>query len=286
MLKIERRDTINLCLSDFHSAGSTALFPNTFWQFDNGINHTPNKKQKDIWRHFQKCIRDFNSIRNGRRLMVFHDGDAIDGVHHGTPQVVTRNKNEQMEVHCWLMDYLLREIGFDKEGGDRLYYIKGTEVHVNDSENIIGKDLDAERNGDLYAFDFLPIEINGRLVWFYHQGASAGKGANVGNALRNSLKNIYYENKANGQRNPDMVVTGHVHKPIYETFSMLEGETVNVLHGMILPSWQQKTRFAYKVAPSELNKIGMAWFGIDEAGNISTPEFRIMKDNDRMPVRV
>ena len=87
-------------------------------------------------------------------------------------------------------------------------------------------------------------------------------------------------------RNPDMIVTGHVHKPAYETFSMLEGEQVNVMHGMILPSWQRKTRFAYKVAPSEINKIGMAWFGISAGGNISTPEFRIMKDDDRKPVMV
>ena len=272
-------------LSDFHSGGSTALFPPKFWQFQH-VNHTPTQKQKAIWKHFEKCAKEIATIRNGRRLLVFVDGDAIDGVHHMTPQVVTRDVNEQREIHQWLMDYFLREIGFEKDSGDRLYYVTGTEVHVNDSENRIGEDLGAEKNGDLFAFDFLPLEVNGRLLWFYHQGASAGKGANIGNALRNSLRNAYFENKANGTRNPDMIVTGHVHKPAYETFSMLEGESVNVMHGMILPSWQRKTRFAYKVAPSEINKIGMAWFGISADGNISTPEFRIMKDDDRKPVMV
>jgi len=282
---IDRRDTLIICLSDFHSGGSTALFPPKFWQFQH-VNHTPTKKQKEIWRHFAKCIKEIIATRNGRRLLVFHDGDAIDGVHHHTPQVVTRSKDEQIEIHIWLMDYFLREIGFEKENGDKLYYITGTEIHVNDAENIIGDDLGAEKNGDLHAFDFLPIEVNGRLLWLYHQGATAGKGANIGNALRNSLKNTYYENKANNAKNPDMIVTGHVHKPAYETFSILEGERVNVVHGIILPSWQRKTRFAYKVAPSEINKIGLAWFGITAEGNISTPEFRIMKDSDRKPVTI
>jgi len=284
-IQIERVDTLNICLSDFHSGGSTALFPPIFWQFQH-VNHTPTKKQKAIWKHFDKCVKEIASIRNGRRLLVFVDGDAIDGVHHSTPQVVTRNVNEQAEIHQWIMDYLLREIGFDKESGDRLYYVTGTEVHTNDAENRIGEDLGAEMNGDLYAFDFLPLEVNGRLLWFYHHGATAGKGPNIGNALRNSLRNVYSENKTNDLRNPDVIVTGHVHKPAYETYSILEGETVNVLHGIILPSWQRKTRFGNKVAPSEINKIGLAWFGISAKGDISTPEFRIMKDADRTPVKV
>ena len=284
MVNITRKDTVIVALSDLHSGGTTALFPSRFMQFEH-TNHTPTDKQKEMFAHFAHCAEIIAKQRNKKRLIVIVDGDAIDGVHHGSLQIVTQQKTEQRDIHIDLMDFFLREVKFNKNKGDKLYYVTGTEIHVNGNENIIGEDLEAEKNGELYAFDMLDIEINGRRVWAAHHGTAAGKGANKGNALRNGLKNLYFDCLNEKITPPDLYVTGHVHDPFYETYNQWSGDDIHVLHGIILPSWQQKTRFAYKVAPTARNKIGLAHFEITAKGDILQPKFELMKDN-RNPLMV
>jgi hypothetical protein len=274
------QDTIVVNLSDMHSGGTTALFLPRFWEGMHG-NHTPTKDQKQMWRHFDKCAKIIREKREGKRLIVVHDGDAIDGVHHDSPQIITRNKNEQIEIHTEIMDHFLQVSGWDRDSGDKLYYVTGTEIHVNDSENIIGEDLGAEMDGEKYAFDFLPLSVNNKILWFAHHGGRAGKGANKGNALRNNLKHVYFDCLNEKQMPPDMLITGHSHDPFYETYNQWLGDDIHVLHGIILPSWQKKTRFAYRVAPVQVNKIGMAYFEITAEGEIHKPRFELLKDKNK-----
>ncbi len=278
------KDTIVVCLSDMHSGGTTALFPAKFWQFKHQ-NHTPTEEQLKMYDHFSATAQVVAKARKGKRLIIVHDGDAIDGIHHKTPQSITQLKREQMDIHIDLMDDFMQAVNFGKE--DLLYYVTGTEVHVNDSEDRIGEDLGAEKNGDLYAFDLLDLEVNGLRLWFSHHGTSSGKGANKGNALRNFMRNVYYDCQGENIRPPDFVITGHTHDPMYEILPRWEGNKFHMLHGAILPSWQQKTRYAYRVAPTQLNRIGLAWFEIKASGDILLKRggpFELMED-DRKPVR-
>lgn len=269
-MKISIKDTLAVAISDMHSAGTTALFPRTFWQ---GIhnNHTPTDFQKKLFRHFAHCAESIKAKRKGKRLVIVHNGDAIDGVHHNSLEVVTRLKTEQIEIHTMLMDFFLREVGFSKSKGDKIYYTVGTESHVNDSENIIGKDLGAEMNGDLFVFDNLHLNINGKELWFLHHGTSAGKGANEGNAHRNWLKNVFYERMRSDARIPDMIITSHTHVANYGSFVGRIKDEWHTLHGVITPSWQMKTRYAHKVSASTKNEVGLWAIQITKAGEILSP---------------
>lgn len=259
-------DTLEVILSDMHSGGSTALFPDRFIQFKH-VNHTPTHLQREIFQHFTKCADYAREHRKGRRLIVIHDGDAIEGVHHNSQQVITQNKDEQADIHTELMDYFLRRARFGREKGDRLYYVSGTETHVDDKEQKIAKDLKAEHVGDQYVFDELELNINGRKFWTVHHGPKKGNGPTQGNALRLWLGRIYWDCLQDGIKPPDMVVTGHVHTPIYNTYVM----DFHTVHGVIAPSWQAKTRFAYKVAPVARNEIGAVFIKINADGEIRTP---------------
>src|SRR5688572_1329394 len=126
-------DTLLVVLSDLHSGGSTALFPNRFWQFEH-TNHTPTKQQQAMFEHFDKCAEHAKQQRKDKRLIVVHDGDAIEGVHHNSLQVLTYNTDEQMELHEDLMDHFLTRAEFDRKRGDKLYYVRGTESHTGDKE--------------------------------------------------------------------------------------------------------------------------------------------------------
>lgn len=263
-------DTLVAILSDMHSGGSTALFPNRFWQFRHK-NHTPTKKQKELFAHFKKCADYAARERKGRRLIVVHDGDAIDGYHHTTEQVVTQNKAEQSEVHIELMDYFLQTARFGKS--DELYYVSGTEVHTGDVEHGIAKDLGA-KGGQVY--DHLELNINKKRLWFAHHGKKRGDGANEGNALRNFLRNVYWDHKKRDASPPDYIITGHTHTPTWNTYIVRERDGFREMHGIICPSWQAKTRFGYMVAPVDVNEVGAVFLKIDADGTAHQPKFLLM----------
>jgi predicted phosphodiesterase len=273
-------DTIVCVLSDLHSGSTRALFPNRFWQFKH-CNHTPVPQQVDMWNHFAVCTETVRDKRQSKRLIVVHDGDSVEGCHHGSPQVITQDKAEQVEIHTELMDYFMRTVGFT--GGDKLYYVTGTETHTGDNEEQCAADLEAEENpAGGHVFDKLELNINGREIWCAHHGPSRGKGPNAGNGLRNFLRNIYYDCIADGLQIPDMIITGHTHEPSFQAYIQDWGDEYKILYGIICPSFQSKTRFAYRVAPVQLNKIGLVHFEIDASGNILPPKFHLMKNHERV----
>jgi predicted phosphodiesterase len=266
-------DTLIVVLSDMHSGGSTALFPNKFWQFKHS-NHTPDEKQKAIYQHFTNCIAYARDNRKNRRLIVVHDGDAVEGIHHNSIQNITFNKDEQAEIHLDLMDTFLRGVKFDQKKGDKLYYVSGTESHTGETEDVIAKDLGAE---DGKVFDFLSLNVNGRNLWFLHHGKKRGMGANEGNALRNWLRDIYWECKKSESIPPDMIVSGHTHTPSWNTYIARGRDGFHMIHGVICPSWQAKTRFAWKVAPVDRNEIGAVYIDITAGGDIRAPKFLLQE---------
>lgn len=261
------KDTLLVGLGDFHSGSSVSLFPNGFRQFKNG-NHTPTPLQKKIREVWGKGITHVKGKRKNNRLILVHNGDSVEGVHHGTKQILTYIKDEQIEIHTELMDEFMGAVKFNKKSGDKLYYTSGTESHTNDKEDTIGKDLRAEKDDDgRHVFDRLELNINGRDVIFSHHGPKRGDGPNVGNAMRNALRNIYYESLERGVKPPDLVAWSHTHVPHYQSYV----GTNRTIHGIILPSFQAMTRFAYKVAGLATVEVGMCSVFIRADGHIEIP---------------
>jgi len=270
------KDTIIATISDTHSGGSTALFPARQWEFENATV-LPKDNQLRMFEHWTKCAEAIKRDRDKKDLVLVHDGDAIEGFHHNTAQVMTMLKNEQIEVHLDLMDTFMQAVGFG--GNDKLYYVKGTEVHSTDAESIIAEDLGAEQHSvESWAFDELKLQVNGRWIWWIHRGPTAGKGANRGNALRIWLKNIFYDCLHEGKQPPDYVITGHVHDPDCGSYTGRMGGHYHKIRGMICPSWQQKTRYGHGAVPLKLNKIGMQYFIVTKDGLVSDPPEELLMD--------
>jgi hypothetical protein len=267
------KDTVIIVLSDMHSGGSTALFPNRFWESTTTEhNHTPTGRQKILYQHFEACMELAAQNRRGKRLIVVHDGDAIEGVHHDTHQIITPNKAEQSALHIELMNEFLKSVKFNKNGGDLLYYVNGTETHTGDVEQSIAKDLRAERNpAGGHVFDLLEMNINGRLLWFVHHGKKRGAGANEGNELRNWLRDVYWDCIKRNVQPPDFIVTGHTHTPAYQNYVIPRDNSFHIIHGVICPSWQEKTRYAHQVSPVDRNEIGAVYLEVRADGEIKTP---------------
>jgi hypothetical protein len=271
---VKSKDTIQVVVSDFHTGSNYALFIAGEWKGTKEQSHTPRSAQVEIRKHFEKFTEQVKQLRKGKRLILVHNGDAVDGDHHNSGDVCTVNVLEQARIHIDLMSELQKRIGW--QAGDTMYYTRGTQSHVNEYENYIGQEMDAVPNGDYFVHDLLQLDINGVRSWFVHHGPARGEGANEGNSMRNWLRNIYFEAHKDGSICPQIVYTGHVHNPTYSTYVYQSKMQFQTMHGVILPSWQGKTIYAHRVAPYQKNKIGGVIHEIKEDGTITVPKFSIM----------
>lgn len=269
-----------LPFADMHTGGSTALFPAVKdvngqwtnlddlggWRFKDNPEFRLNSRQLRIWRHLENCLDHAAEKRKDTKLFLLNMGDAIDGDHHNNTQNMTRNPLEQIDVHIQLMKYIKYRL--DWRAGDVLAYVRGTKTHVETFEEHIAEQLGAYQYSDgSYTSDFLELYINGVKIWAYHHGLPAGSYPNKGNALANQLKRVYYQCKMNDIEPPKLILTAHTHDPWKSTITIDWHDMV----GIILPSWQDKTRWANDKMPLSENYIGLQVITIDDDGHIAAP---------------
>lgn len=267
------KDTLHVLMSDTHSGSNRALFLPDKWEGQN-TSHYPMSAQVRIREHFIRFAGEVKQARKGIKVKLIIDGDAIEGDHHDTNAICTKDPIEMAQIHIDIMTEFQKRI--DWQRGDEIHYVKGTEIHTGDMENRIGKEMNAVMKDGNYASDFLELDTNGVISWFAHHGPPAGEGANEGNSVANWLKRIYFNALKDERKIPDIIYTGHVHNPTYSLFAWRKGMTFKTMHGIILPAWQEKTRHGYKVAPVALNKIGGVYQLITASGLVGTPRFCVM----------
>lgn len=251
------------------------------WRYKNNPHYYLNSKQVRMWRNYENSVRTSALLRASKDcdLLVVVMGDAIDGDHHQTHQVTTKNELEQAAAHVSLMQWTLEQIGFDK-GRDKLVYLEGTESHTRDNEEVIAQFLPAVRFDDGAACTpFFEMDIQGKLFWFYHHGVAAGYSYSAGAGLYNYIKQIYIDRKMHNKRAPDFVMTADKHKRDYQTYRHDENE----IHGLILPPLQDKTRFTNKLPRAIVHesKVGVSPVMVEDGKiNVLPPHLVEMPLND------
>ena len=272
------RDSVQVHISDTHCGGLTALFPDypmTFkYDEKNILSYTPTEDQKEMYRHLIKCADEVKRIGIGKRIQVTVNGDVIEGAHHNTIQIISPKPNHHTEIFIEVFDAFLDRIGYSVNNGDELHFISGTESHTGWEEYGISRHY--EVFGAQY-HDELKKEINGREIWWTHQGARPGKGVNEGNAHRNWMRDIYYDCIKQNKKPPHLIVNSHYHKAHHGIYNDSYNHTI---HGIILPSWQKKTRFGQRAAPFERNDIGLNITEVTAEGDLRIHKPLLMENNE------
>lgn len=276
------KDSLLVVPSDWHTGGSTALFPSKGFKNIEGNVVSPNDRQREIHTVFTKLSAEVKLARKNRRLIIVFLGDAIDGFHHGSLQESLFHVKDQCDAHVTMMSDFMRRTGYSRKGGDQLHYVKGTESHVGDNEMGIAKELGAVKNAQgNHISDILTLNINGSTHMFVHHGKNRGSGQNEGNALRNFLRDFRNEREKEGLPYPDVLWSGHTHGHTWNSHIVRRPEgQFHELHGVICPSFQAKTRYAYKVVPSAVNSVGGVFAKIAASGEMSPPRFVVKATTD------
>jgi hypothetical protein len=249
-------EVVELNIADFHSGSPYALYPNKQLQLKGG-NISPNPLQSIIYRHFVETCDKVRELRKGKRLIIKVVGDAVEGIHHATKELITPYCIDQKTIHLEIMTELMERVKFSK--GDTLYYVDGTPAHAGETEYAIADDLGAipfmvgsGENDGLRTWPIIKGKINGVEVWTAHHGSGAGAELARGNALRNKLREIYYGCKADGLSIPRVVVMADRHEHRHERFERKD----EIIDGFLLPAWKVKDGYIYKISPFARPSIG------------------------------
>lgn len=272
------KDTVVAVISDMQVGGTTALCPPK-WNLSEGGTFRASPAQMIMYR---KWINSANNIkdlltetRRRKRLVIVLNGEPIDGHHHDTPQVITKEPKEQINMAIALLDEWMQIADYTPKRGDCMYLVRGTSAHER-GEHIeqIGRDLDGvipmrKDTSDLqkdgrYHFQKLRKTCNGVFFKIQHHGFGRGTRAWTSeNSIQYALKSHYFTCLDYGKPIPDITACSHLH--VYN-HARYEGRN-KTMFGCTTPCWQLKTHYGNRVAALEdINTIGNIYFDITAEG--------------------
>jgi len=261
--------TLLVFVSDEHCGCSVSLMPPT-WTTVDGNTVTQNEPQRVVWEQWLEQWERVGRLRKRKdRLIVVNVGDAVEGLHHGTTQLVSSRLDEHERIHVACMEQALKLAHFDKRT-DELWYIAGTAAHVGSGaaaeENVVRSLLGVDAATGLRQVQYhLRRRVNGVLFDVAHQGPTVGGRVWLrGNQLRAYLTDYYLECLENGQPTPRYVIRAHRHQYVRAETCTLTGAPA--IEGFILPANTLKGEYAQTVAVKALAHVGLLIIGVEQDG--------------------
>lgn len=251
-----------LVLADIH-AGSTASVCLPDFQVTDGGQYRINAAQKWLWVQWNECQEWWKGISRRRKFGVVINGDAVEGDHHRSQQVVTQDLGKQCEIATEL-------IAMFATGSAKTWMIHGTDTHVGHSlESGIGFNIGAERDPETGYFfhHHAHIEVHGTLCSFQHHISTTKRKYLEASAMSIEMGNEQLNVARSGQRVPR--VMGRAHRHVYGQYS--DGDALMV----VSPPWKLFDNHTRKVVPGAIPKIGA--YALDWRGKPkdSLPDVRV-----------
>lgn len=260
-----------VCTSDQHVGSSLAICPPSGFQLEDGGIYKPSLFQEELYYAWVNLFREMYLLKNIKRRIWINIGDTIDGDHHNTVALVTRNITTQIKGAIELMKP-------PRELFDHFYMTSGTPVHVGQggcNEEIIAQALEAKPD-DIgnHVRRFLNIRVQGVLLdLMHHIGTAYATHTEIG-ALNRELANVLSACSRWNKPIPNIVGRGHRH--MYDTASLWSG--VGEMKAFTTPAWQLKTEFVYKTNNrNQLPQIGGVFILVEDNNWLIYPKIFPLK---------
>jgi hypothetical protein len=251
--------TIIAVVGDTHCGGTTGLCPPIYELNGNGHKQA-NKAQKWLWRcwvDYWRRVFDLASEYSAEIITVVN-GDLVEGVHHGTTQVVSLRPDDMMNIAIACLEPYTRR-------AKHLFVTKGTEAHVGSGglwDDLLARDLGAIPHDASPAWYWLPIEVEGVKFTFSHHGRAGTRGWTKGTGARTIAADLSMQSVRTGRPVPNVAVFGHVHR--FEDSGNNYPVWVQT-HGC----WQLSTAYGHKISPGIPPDIGGLCFIVDNGRIVS-----------------
>jgi len=227
-------------VSDLHCGSTVGLMPPEFVT-EEGNALMQNPLQKWLWDCWLRAQDFAHAVVNGDPYVLVLNGDAVEGIHHGTKQIISPKTKDHMACAEETIESLA-------EIASQVVLVKGTECHTGSDELTLGKilggakDPDTNKRKPQHAFDRLTLDIHGtRCAFSHHIGASLGSYLEA-TQMSVAINEEHMAAVTNGEPAPTVIVRSHRHRFCYF------GNDHSLC--VVTPPWQALTRFGYKVVPA------------------------------------
>ena len=230
-----------VCISDIHAGSLVGLCPPDV-DLDNGAIYTHSVLQSKIWKYWLEFWnRWIPDVTQGDPYDIVFNGDALDGLPHGSVEVISSNMSDQIRIAYDVLEPLTRKCRY-------YYHIRGTEAHVGKSaqhEEILAEKLGAIPNPEgQHARYELWKKIGPKLTHFMHHIGASGSNAYESTAVNKELMESFTESARWGEQPPDAVIRSHRHRHYEIKVVTGRGRGFSI----VTPGWQAKTAFVHKIA--------------------------------------
>ncbi len=243
-------------VSDTHAGCRLALYPlDTQVRLDDGGFYRPSAFQEQMWTLWREFWDEWvPTVTKGEPYDIVHNGDIIEGVHHGATTQVSHNINDQKKIAVAVMQPHVKKC---VRMGGTFYSVRGTGAHVGQSsiyEEEVAELLGAKpnRNGQYSRYDLWKRvgSPDGPLVHLLHHVGVTGSAAHEASAVNAELTACYVEAARWARQPPDYVVRSHRHRFIAVDMESARGHAA----ALVTPAWQGKSPFAWKVAGARVSE--------------------------------
>lgn len=244
-----------IVISDTHAGCRMALCPPTGIPLDGGGTYHPSafqRKMWDWWREFWDVW--VPEVTRGEPYDLVHNGDALEGLHHGATTQISHNMEDQVRIAHLTLQPVVDAV---KARGGTYYHIRGTEAHAGQSgvyEEQLARMLGAKPNGEgQYARFDLWKRVGGDggpLVHLLHHIGTTSSAAHESSAVNAELTASYVEAARWGREPPDYIVRSHRHRSIAVDLNSARGYAAAI----VTPAWQGRTPFSWKIPGARISE--------------------------------
>lgn len=237
-------------VSDVHAGSVLAPCPPEGVVLDDGGRYEPSAVQRwlwDCWAHYwQRVARTVAAAQAD--LWVVVNGDAVEGEHHGTTQIISAHPEPQAYVceRVFGVPLALRPA--------QLFVVRGTEAHTGPSaatEEALARTLGATKSPDgRWSWWHLVLAPHGvRMDFAHHPSIGGHLPWTQPQAVQRLAFLIWTHHTVRGLAAPALAVRSHRH---------VTGDSYDAYptRAVITPAWQIKTAYAHRVAADSIADIG------------------------------
>lgn len=229
-------------LSDIHAGSTVALMPPEVMLAEE-TTVRQNRLQAWFWERWLDLQVWLDHELRGAPFALILNGDLIEGDHHRTDQIVSKNLGDHLNI----AEAVLAPIA---SRAAKVFVTRGTECHVGDTEASLAKRFAAEKDAETgrQVFDRLTLDLCGVRTVVRHHVSTSSRPWLEQNGLGLELAAEQLNAARNGEPIPRILAVGHRHTP---------GD-VQTTEGLCFatPAWQALTRHGHKVVGAARCKPG------------------------------
>jgi hypothetical protein len=209
----------------------------------------PTAVQRYLWACYQQDMERVRSLAGGDRIVVFHNGDLMQGRKYPSELVSTREADQYLIAIDNLRQWL------NVPNVEVLRLCHGTGSHgfgEGTGDVLVGEQLRALYPGHNVATVRHGLaSVEGVTFDYAHHGTSPGiRNWTTGNMLRHYVRSLMLDEITRGRAPARVVVRSHYHAYVRETVRVACGDGEQVTDGFVTPSYSHLTEYAAQATRS------------------------------------